>query len=325
MQTSLGSTKVDSLKAWVCGSTTHLIFPRRASFQKLWVESETLPVSLGFPSGWSEEQPAKYLGSLERWPQSKHRGALWCYEAQETCQTCWADSVGATWACPGNPKHSSCAVSCRGVRQAAFPCSVWREPCASGRAGLGEVGSWRGVVEPVWSCCGSAPCPEPVAKVLAPLCSGMLSSDAGSHAGPVSWRAAHPSSERSPEQLHSQRRGCTRLFAWGHLFWEVKVGALQCVSVILSAGADFSRGCVGSRLVWVPPKSPLNCQVSSYKGGVMCAVELGKEGPQCWVTPWNTGLDEKKRRIQVWFENWVITTVFCVQPGSFEESWMLCF
>lgn len=86
---------------------------------------------------------------------------------------------------------------------------------------------------------------------------------------------AHPSSERSPEQLQSQSRGCIRLFAWGHLLWEVKVGALQCVPVILSAGADFSGGCVGSRLVWVPPNSPLNCQVSSYKGGVICAVELG--------------------------------------------------
>lgn len=39
----------------------------------------------------------------------------------------------------------------------------------------------------LWGCCRSAPCPEPAANILAPLCRGMLSSGAGSHTGPVIW------------------------------------------------------------------------------------------------------------------------------------------
>jgi len=144
VQTSPGNTNVDSLKVQVRGPTAHLDFPRRASFQKLRAESETLPVWLGFPSGWSGKQPAKYPGRLERWPRSMHRVVLGvCVgDMRHRSRARPAERTLCEW--PGHvqeiesiPNTMGCLAGAQSEQPSrALCCSLWGEAYGSGRAGL---------------------------------------------------------------------------------------------------------------------------------------------------------------------------------------------
>lgn len=88
-------------------------------------------------------------------------------------------------------------------------------------------------------------------------------------------------------------RGCMRLFARGHLFWKVRVDALQCAIVIPICRHWCFLGPCG---IWDglgTSQHPLNCQVSGWKGGLSMLQNLGRKAPNAEWLP----------KILVWLKN----------------------